>query len=102
MVPMLRYMCDADLLATVEAALAASHYTIEIPPQYNQNGACGLVMRYGATRVLLTLAPDSPLVDIELWGDTRDDAARLLEALPIPVYKAPAMAADGAERVWSY
>jgi len=89
---MIRYHCWSDLLPTIEAALAAHGYRIEVPLQKRSNGAGTMVMTYGLTSVLLAQWPDNETLEIEIWGVAQPVVANLLESLPIPLHKQPSPA----------
>ena len=84
---MIRYTCQPELLPTIEAALAAHGYYIEVPLQKRVNGAGAMVMTYGLTSVLLIQWPDNARLEIEIWGVAQPVVASLLESLPIPLHK---------------
>jgi hypothetical protein len=84
---MMRYTCRSDRLPIIEAALAAHGYHIEVPMQCAENGARAMVMTCGLASVLLGQWPDSPTLEIEIWGVAQPAVAELLESLPIPLRK---------------
>ena len=86
---MTHYTCQRELLPMVEAALAANGYTIEAPLQKQMNGATFLVMTQGAALVLLIESAQRESAEIEVWGEARSAAIRLLESLPLPLRKQP-------------
>jgi hypothetical protein len=94
---MIRYACQSDLLPTIEAALAAHGYHIEVPLQKRGNGAGTMVMTYGLTSVLLAQWPDNATLEIEIWGVAQPIIANVLESLPIRLHKqsSPAIVARG-------
>jgi hypothetical protein len=96
---MIRYHCWSELLPTIEAALAAHGYYIEVPLLRRDNGAATMVMTHGLASVLLAQRPDDATLEIEIWGTAQSVVAELLESLPIPLHKesSPAIVArDGA------
>jgi hypothetical protein len=84
---MIRYHCWSDLLPTIEAALAAQGYHIEVPLQQNAVGASAMVMTCGQTSVLLAQEPAHTTLEIEIWGVAQPVVAKVLESLPIPLHK---------------
>jgi hypothetical protein len=84
---MTQYTCQRELLPMVEAALAANGYAIQVPRQKQINGATSLVMGQGAVVVLLIESAHHESAEIEVWGEARSAAIRLLESLPIPLRK---------------
>src|SRR3954447_5888007 len=86
---MIRYTCQSELLPTIEAALAAQGYHIEVPLQKRSNSTGMMVMTYGLTSVLLAQWPDNARLEIEVWGVAQPVVADLLESLPIPLHKQP-------------
>jgi hypothetical protein len=53
----IHYICRADLLPSLEGALAAEGYQIKIPFQKSLGGATAMVMACGATSILFTHDP---------------------------------------------
>ena len=95
---MIRYHCWSKLLPTIEAALAAHGYRIEVPLQVRGDGAGTMVMTYGLSSVLLAQWPDNATLEIEIWGVAQPVVANLLESLPIPLHKQPSPAVVVRER----
>jgi hypothetical protein len=95
------YTCKAELLPVVEGVLAANGYRIEMPQQQRLSGATALVMRSGATEVLLEHSPNSDIGEIEVWGAGQSATVNLLESQPIELHKQPPpqLAARAAELV---
>jgi hypothetical protein len=89
MVHFIRYTCKPELLPVVEGLLAANGYVIELPLQQRFSGATVLVMRFGATKVLLEDSPNSAVGEIEIWGTGQSATGNLLEAQPIELHKQP-------------
>ena len=89
---MIRYLCWSDLLPTIEAALAAQGYHVEVPLQKRSNGAGTMVMTCGLTSVLLAQWPDNSTLEIEIWGVDQTVVANLLESLPIRLRRQPSPA----------
>ena len=89
---MIHYYCSSDLLPTVEAALAAHGYHIEVPLQRLGDSAGTMVMTCGLASVLLAQWPDNETLEIEIWGVAQTIVAALLESLPIPLRKQPSPA----------
>jgi hypothetical protein len=84
---MIRYYCQGELLPTIEGALAAHGYHIEVPLQQNAVGARAMVMTCGLTSVLLAQAPDHATLEIEIWGAAQPTVANVLESLPITLHR---------------
>ena len=101
MAPFVHYTCKAELLPIVEGVLAANGYMIELPQQERFSGATALVMRFGATEVLLEHSPNSDIGEIEVWGTGQSATVNLLESQPIELHKQPLLqpAAWAAELV---
>ena len=97
----IHYTCKVELLPIVEAVLAANGYKIEMPQQQRFSGATALVMRSGATEVLLEHSPNSDIGEIEVWGAGQSATVNLLESQPIELHKQPPphRTARAAERV---
>jgi hypothetical protein len=77
------YTCRQELWPELEAAVASHGYTIDIPLQQSGSGASAMLMREGMVSLLLTHQPASELFNIEIWGEARDTAIQMLEALLI-------------------
>ena len=86
---MIRYQCSSYLLPTIEAALAANGYHVEVPLQKQSNSAGAMVMTCGLASVLLAQWPDNATLEIEIWGVAQPIVANLLESLPIPLDRQP-------------
>jgi hypothetical protein len=89
---MIRYSCQSELLPTIEGALAAHGYQIEVPLQQNARGASAMVMTLGLSSVLLAQEPTHATLEIEIWGVAQPVAAKLLDSLPIRLHKESAPA----------
>ena len=85
----MRYTCQAELLPVVEGALAANGYTTDRSLEPHFSATTALVMRCGATIVLLAHAPNSTVDDIEVWGAGQSAVADVFEALPIELHRLP-------------
>jgi hypothetical protein len=91
MAAFIRYTCRYDLFPMLEGTLAAHGYRVELPFQKSLGGAESMVMSGGATSILFTHAPQSGIVEIEVWGEAQTAAVRLLESLPLGLIKLPAV-----------
>jgi hypothetical protein len=89
MLDFIHYTCKAELLPMVEGVLAANGYLIELSQQQRSSGATTLVMRSGATEVLLEHSPNSAIGEIEVWGTGQSATVNLLESQPIELHKQP-------------
>ncbi len=85
----IHYTCPPEILPTVEAVLAASGYTIELPFHTTDTGTATIVMQHGAATVLLTQDVRNEQADIEVWGVAAPAAAQVLEAAPLDLHKQP-------------
>ena len=79
----IHYSCRADLLPSLEAALAAQGYHIKIPFQKSLGGATAMAMACGDTCILFTYTPSNEVVELEVWGEAQTIAMQLLESLPL-------------------
>lgn len=76
------YTCRRAMLPTVEAALAADGYRLELPLTKARNGDRITIMTRGAAIVLLAECAQSDLAAVEVLGNSPDAAITLLDELP--------------------
>jgi hypothetical protein len=79
------YICEREVLPTVEGALVANGYRVEIRGQPSANRTTALIMTRGLTSVLLTDGPNQAQAAIEIWGLGQALVAQLLESLSLEV-----------------
>jgi hypothetical protein len=81
------YICERELLPSVEGALAANGYRVDIRGQPSANRITALIMTRGLTSILLTDDPNQAQAAIEIWGLGQAIAAQLLESLSLEIHR---------------
>jgi hypothetical protein len=83
------YTCQAELLPILEGALAAHAYQVEVPLQDDLSRTRSMLLSYGASTVLISHSPKSPVITIEVTGLAQTATVELLDSMPIPLTKHP-------------